>query len=1099
MMKCLIVHRLVAVYPFLISWCSNANAFLNGKSFAPSMCHFHRSLYSHPKSGEEIDDNIYPLDAIQLDGRDSTLVPDIAYYYLRNTIGLSEETMWKVTLEAGSVLGMTPRNLEKKISLLRRTMDLSDEDIRVILGKQPAVLHYSAERNLAPTILFLVRALDLSKSELRSIIMECPSILGYASNNLNDKLSFFMDTLGYNTGENDDGKENVRELFIEEPKLLSCGVETGLIPRMRFLHREIQFSLQDLRKLYGMNPRLLLYNLDTNLREKIVFFFILGLQMEPQHVRKLLLSYPKVMDYNLENHMRPIANYFMTELEFSTVELRSIVLKFPRLFTHSLYKIKHVIGFLRYELSLDAQQVKRVVFQSPQIIGLDTEGNLKEKLHFLQQRVGLTQHELTLVIAKMPTILCLNVETNLIPKIEYLEHTLAPEGADFNTTSEIKEVVLKLPTLLGYSLEKRIQPRMEELLNAGIKPNKITVGIPMNEDNFKKWIHSMRTNLDLSIWNSAAVSYLCSKCNFSHQEIKSICARLPDFADTYIAVLQSRISYLEDVFETEDIRHFLLEYPALLDVSPNKQLRRRLDKLRFAGLPLIDNINTVNWDIDKFDNWVKPKVREATNLKRLGSTLVLRQNETEALLSSVSEISLSAGNAVDVAEYLLTAFSNSKALAKEVVTEHPALLLRDAKDLRKKVERRLNRMDRFGVSIIDMPSIVTMADDQFDKYLQNECFQIDYTNETAHTLSEMLDLREPEVQFIISRCRDQKFKDPKQWLLPKLSYMLSKLSKKQVAACFRTHPNLLHDSLEQKIIPRIQMLVDAGVSQENATQVFYLSNKDMYQRSRIQKQFNLTGDELKRVVPFKMWLEQIRFRCSVEPKLEYLSSQLNNLVDLKQILLDNPSILRLSLTKQIIPRVKLLLEYTSQPSEIASIMSMSATDAEKSLLKLYFCNKLDFSEEEANKLLSDDFRIQHSFSELIEKMDYLLTQLFEGATSDLKRILLSKPAILQKSLKNTLMPRVEALQLLRSVDLGCTLADIGEFLTKRNDKYEQDMVPTMMNWDAAPKSNEGYNENDIWAALHEYAPPLVFASSNDFNRETARIVHWGRGDVMHES
>lgn len=52
-------------------------------------------------------DRIYPTDTLQNVGLNLTqsLVPDIAYYYLQNTIGLSEETMWKITLEAGSVLG----------------------------------------------------------------------------------------------------------------------------------------------------------------------------------------------------------------------------------------------------------------------------------------------------------------------------------------------------------------------------------------------------------------------------------------------------------------------------------------------------------------------------------------------------------------------------------------------------------------------------------------------------------------------------------------------------------------------------------------------------------------------------------------------------------------------------------------------------------------------------------------------------------------------------------------------------------------------------------------------------------------------------------
>ena len=55
------------------------------------------------------DDNnpIYPTDTlvnIGSIGLNSTQIvaPDIAYFYLQNTLGLSEETMWKITLEAGS-------------------------------------------------------------------------------------------------------------------------------------------------------------------------------------------------------------------------------------------------------------------------------------------------------------------------------------------------------------------------------------------------------------------------------------------------------------------------------------------------------------------------------------------------------------------------------------------------------------------------------------------------------------------------------------------------------------------------------------------------------------------------------------------------------------------------------------------------------------------------------------------------------------------------------------------------------------------------------------------------------------------------------------
>lgn len=738
-------------------------------------------LQNQPKSNEEYDMQINPLDTLQISSNNNqSLVPDIAYYYLKKTIGLHEETMWKITLEAGSILGMTPANLEKKISLLIRTMDLSDEDIREILGKQPAVLHLSADRNLAPTILLLVRALDLSKSELRSIIMTCPSILGYSLDNLKKKLSFFMDTLGFNL--EDDGKGKVRDMFLLEPKLLSCGVKSGLVPRMQFLHREIQFTLNDLRTLYQKNPKLLVYSLDNNLREKIVFFFILQLQMELEHVRKMLLSYPNLMNHNLESHMKPIAEYFVMELEFSATELRSIMMRFPRLFTHSMYKVKHIVGFLRYELALDAQQVKRVIFQVPQIIGLDTECNLKNKLNFLQDRIGLSQQELAVFIAKMPTIFSLNVETSLIPKFDYLERCL-------NTTVELKSALQKQPVLLGYSLD-RIQSRMEQLVKAGIAPNKITVGISMTEGNFQKWLFSSLSRLELSKWNSAAMTYLCKRQNFTDRDIDTLCNKLPHIITSSVTQMRSQISYLERIFEGEDLKNLILQYPTLVDVSQTSRVRRRLNYLHLQGIPLVDNLWSLSWDND------------------------------------------------------------------------------------------------------------------------------------------------------------------------------------------------------QELIP----FIDSTVNSE---------------------------------------------------------------------------------------------------MERLEILSLPPLECEKKLFRLYLYKRNNFTSQEADILLQTIFTMRPFLTKCVKKIDYLLNEVFHNNSKDLRQALLNNPLVLRKSLNNTIIPRVETLQYLKSLEIEYSPCEVGKLLSLSPPKYEKALVPVMKTW-GGPTIEDGdqFSGDDIRAALRDYAPRLVCANSLDFNRESAKIVYW---------
>jgi mTERF domain-containing protein len=407
---------------------------------------------------------------------------DIAYFYLKNEIGMSEEAMWKITLEAGSALGMTAHTLRRKVDLLRRTMDLSDGDVQTLLARQPTILHLSADKNLAPTILFLVRALDLSKEDLRTMIVQFPCILSYSKKNLSLKLRFFRELMKYSA-------EECRALFVDEPKLLTAGVRTGLLPHLRFFLRDVDIPLINLRTIIQKNPLLMLYSLEENLVPKLIFYLTTNLRVDSKQLVRLLTAYPQMLDFNLDNHILPITAYMMQELGFSPIEFRQIILKFPRLVTHSLFKIKHVVGYLQYELGMEASQVKRVIYQAPQVIGLSMEGNVQQKVSFIRDSFQLTDQELRRVLSGMPTLLCCNVDSNLRPKTEYLLQV-------FGSVDDLREAVLKLPAVLGFSLEKRIRPRMERLLEIGAHPRGITIGIPMKDEAFEAWINRRQKRLE---------------------------------------------------------------------------------------------------------------------------------------------------------------------------------------------------------------------------------------------------------------------------------------------------------------------------------------------------------------------------------------------------------------------------------------------------------------------------------------------------------------------------------------------------------------------------------------------------------------------------
>ena len=116
-----------------------------------------------------------------------------------------------------------------------------------------------------------------------------------------------------------------------------------------------------------------------------------------------------------------------------------------------------------------------------QVVALTT-ANLQQKVDFLDSipssSVAATTRD---IIVGMPTILNLSVQQNLRPKVEYLRERLGDDVV-------VGDMIHKLPTLLGYSLQNRIIPRMEAILAAGVDGMSLTVGIPMSQVNFEKWL-----------------------------------------------------------------------------------------------------------------------------------------------------------------------------------------------------------------------------------------------------------------------------------------------------------------------------------------------------------------------------------------------------------------------------------------------------------------------------------------------------------------------------------------------------------------------------------------------------------------------------------
>jgi hypothetical protein len=197
-------------------------------------------------------------------------------------------------------------------------------------------------------------------------------------------------------------------------------------------------------------------------------------------------------------------------------------------------------------------------------------------------------------------------------------------------------------------------------------------------------------------------------------------------------------------------------------------------------------------------------------------------------------------------------------------------------------------------------------------------------------------------------------------------------------------------------------------------------------------------------------------------KVEYLLSNAfrNSTEDLKQALLVHPELLRKSLKNAIVPKVDTLQNLRSFG--------------------------LEYTPVEVGKLLSNaPVKCEH----IIEKVHYLFDRAFDHSAEDLRAAILAYPELLQQSMNSTLVQRVDTLEYLRSTGFEYTPEEIGKLLSSTASKYEHYLVPVVKTWSPEEKMFKGV-EDAIRASLHEYSPSLMFACSQDDNRETAQIVYW---------
>jgi len=608
---------------------------------------------------------------------------------------------------------------------------------------------------------------------------------------------------------------------------------------------------------------------------------------------------------------------------------------------------------------------------------------------------------------------------------------------------------------------------MQKIRLAGVSDPRITSSLmTMGNDAFLASINLFALRRQFP----DTIECLKSTLQLNQEETDSILLSLPNSLSTGFAV-EKTLDFLVSLADgnVERVNAAVLKQPDFLSLSVT-EIEDRIDERRQSVHTTEDMIIIATMTDEDYQTYL--------SLEMLQKMLNFTQNEIDSILvgSRVMAWQNATHTLATKIDYLLT--QGSKDNVKNAILSRPKLLSHPLEKIRSMSNVLVTKKSKYAT--------------------------LQFRNESQATLRDALGLAKKDADFIISHSRYLSLRDPDEFLLPKLNYLLSEFdgSKKHVASCVLSNPGLLDYSLCDLIMPRMKLLINAGLDPSQINDIISLRSSEINQRMELQTYLNLTDTELDRLIPMKSWLGQRGLRKSAELAIQYLASHLNGSIDdLKQILLEEPKLLTLSVLKTIQPRMDMLLDSGCPPADIRKIGLISQRKAEEFCSKCQLRTRLGFSSDQMDCLLAS-VSIRPS-SSLIEKVDYLLQNVFGGSKQKLNSAILQHPALLKQSLKQTIQPRVEVLHYLESIGLGYQPIDIADFFALSDSGFTKELVPQAKNW-YPPLSNDldgrhriehtdnhiTSGKDDILGILKEYSPTLALAFSDESNREGARVVHW---------
>jgi mTERF len=415
--------------------------------------------------------------------------------------------------------------------------------------------------------------------------------------------------------------------------------------------------------------------------------------------------------------------------------------------------------YLRDELGLSEDIMWKITYEAPSLLGFRAE-TIRNKVRVLKSLMGLSDEELRQVVSVQPAILRLSAKKNISPTILYLQRQL-----DLSR-KELRQLLLGNPCLLNYSL-KNLHSKIVFFFQQTMGYTKPEVRKILLKD---PWL------LACSVHNGLLprLEFLHKEIKISSSDLRAIISKNPTILRMSVEQnLQPKLIFffiLTLRMTTRDVAKMLLKFPHIL----NYHLERHFQPIYqyLVELELLSSYEFANIlrRFPKFVTFSLPRIKQRIGYLRY--QLCFDASSIRRILHQSPQVmSLSQDNLETTIQFLL-----------EAVVPNATLQYYHEED--DEVDLEVAFDNRY------------MEDDNGEQVEWNGKDDR-YSLNIVHTLI----LGMPSLLHLNITTS----------LQPKVEYLQSVLGQDELSRVLLTFPPLLGYSLENRIKPRMQKLLDAGI------------------------------------------------------------------------------------------------------------------------------------------------------------------------------------------------------------------------------------------------------------------------------------------------